>query len=457
MEHDPITEEDARRIRERRSPAFAGYVTDGNVSDRDALATLMDLVVKGYLGIDADASKTQPSVKSVYIVSLPSSMSAFERRFVDVLFGRKKTLTRKEVTAALKSKGLKGVIKRNLSLISKEGIKYSGINLYTKDGKRLRNPHWEMYYSKAKKPEDLDRKYKLYRTFVPPLLWIGIFFFGLGLLTGASQILSKGLDAVGPFSILSVFLLLLVFGLMQAKENIADYESSLPVREFETNQRDLVAAKEDYADLFNFIKASPLKKARLYNEFMPYTVAFGLDTSWNDSFGITKEGIADPNSSAFRGDSLEALSSQAPQVMAKRSARFEAHNRRVLAMKSVLLTFFGFWVLWTVLIEACLWLFTADFSVGAMSHEIKGLLGAVFLFGCPAVLLRLLDSRGGRGKLRALLYGIELALNMMILFTGAYVLSITRTQLYSALVILSYLAYLLAVTVFSRRFVYKSA
>ena len=47
--------------------------------------------------------------------------------------------------------------------------------------------------------------------------------------------------------------------------------------------------KKKYEELFEFIQRYPLKQQRLYNEFMPHAVAFGLDTSWNESFGVPTE------------------------------------------------------------------------------------------------------------------------------------------------------------------------
>ena len=49
------------------------------------------------------------------------------------------------------------------------------------------------------------------------------------------------------------------------------------------------AAKKKYEELFEFIQKYPLTQQRLDNEFMPFAVAFGLDSSWNKSFGIQEE------------------------------------------------------------------------------------------------------------------------------------------------------------------------
>lgn len=48
-------------------------------------------------------------------------------------------------------------------------------------------------------------------------------------------------------------------------------------------------AKKKYEDLHEFIKTHPLPKHRFINEFLAFSIAFGLDDSWHKDFGVDKE------------------------------------------------------------------------------------------------------------------------------------------------------------------------
>ncbi|MBN2517529.1 MAG: DUF2207 domain-containing protein [Candidatus Altiarchaeota archaeon] len=322
MKKDIISLEEAREIREQLRPAFAGYVTDGNVSDRDVLATLMDLIVRGHIGIDMESQKKPVKVKKVYFLSNPETLLPFERRFIEVLFSESKELSPEKVRRKLLSGELHKVIRENLSELENAKIVKSRLLFYGKDlgyktikykvnrgevqqldskgiwtrwneGKEARYSWGIAREIEVKTIGDLE-DYRCYLNrslaggafiilfvlffcsvsilagftlyYLTPVPWAFVLIGGFFLFAGASVLVSaikRRLELKGVKKLL----------LFQFANNVVPF------------------TKRKYEDLFDFIQKYPLKQQRLYNEFMPHAVAFGLDTSWNESFGIPEETV----------------------------------------------------------------------------------------------------------------------------------------------------------------------
>jgi len=284
-----ISLEEAQSLREQLRPAFAGYVTDGNISDRDVLATLMDLIVRGKIGMDADTQKKPVKVNRVYWLGDGEGLLPFEKEFIATLFTHKKELSADEVHMWIDSKELHEVIFRNLEFLQNFGIAKS---LLLVEGER-RIYRGQLYLTipntKKKRPvrtlEDLD----LYREQVRSNAWSWLVLLGFIFLIFSIRFLPflKYNPAIGNIWLLVAILPLfaIIYGVI--KLNGIRYLKKF--LELQFNNNIIPFTKKRYEDLFDFIQSYPLKEQRLYNEFMPHAVALGLDTSWNESFGIGKE------------------------------------------------------------------------------------------------------------------------------------------------------------------------
>jgi len=284
-----ITLPEARELREQLSPAFAGYVTDGNISDRDVLATLMDLIVRGYIGLDAESQKKPAKVRKIYFVKTSDSLLPFEKKFMEVLFKEKKELKTGDVKGIIESKVLHKVIKNSSNELASSKVLKPILLFFNKNKERKR-----VYYSigtyrhEIKTVEDLEA-YLALTKFKPKTLSFNIFIL---LLTGCALLFFS--DKINSERTLEVFLAFGFATLLFATASWIGYKRALKTKgvlylEFKGNKKPFM--KEAYEELFEFISEYPLKTQRLYNEFMPHSVAFGLDTSWNKSFDILTEPV----------------------------------------------------------------------------------------------------------------------------------------------------------------------
>ncbi len=284
----------ARALREQLSPAFAGYVTDGNISDRDVLATLMDLVARGYIGLDAKTQKAPAEISRVYYISNPESLRPFEHKFIDLLFSEKKELSPEELRAKFSTGKFHELILHNIHSLAETKIVKSLLLLRDEKGNRLApDVIIDRYFEKKIRTiADLE-KYERSGGAIAVIILISMLVYG----------------GISLFFLLKndVLIAAIMFGLMVLSIGIfvptlrerqkVGKASKLLLFEFEN---DIVPyTKKRYEELFEFISKSPLVRQRVYNEFMPHAVAFGLDKSWNASFGITPEGVW---SSRSKGD-----------------------------------------------------------------------------------------------------------------------------------------------------------
>lgn len=309
-----ISPEEAKTFREQFKPAFAGYVTDGNISDRDVLATLMDLIARGYVGLDADTQKTPVKIKRIYKVGNVQSLLPFESFFIEKLFQDSSELTPEGVRQKFASKELHDIISANLNSLSQAKIVRSLLLVDDSQG----NLKAAQNFSSSKMARFAGLFFKsegpFRDTLEPPstheittvgelqkyinlesitaLLFGFLFFYIVGILLMATSDelpSASAVELIGLLLVSAFYVAILFIPLWYSVQKIRFLMRmrSLLVFQFENNI--VPFTKYAFEQLFDFIKSMPLKKQRVFNEFMPYAVAFGLDTSWNESFGIQVE------------------------------------------------------------------------------------------------------------------------------------------------------------------------
>ncbi len=295
-----ITLSEAGKIREQFKPAFAGYLTDGDISDRDVLATLLDLSVRGYIKLDMEKEERQHKIQKVILQKKSTKgLLPFEKEFLNVLFLAGKELDAYDVRFIFDMGGLHETIERNLASLSDNEIINSELEFKTPKGRNTM-----LYYDASDrslsdkediKPVKTVKELKKLRggglgeipklataLVTIPFFLIYISFFMMAFEPEGSLIFvrKRGI-LIGLFLI--TYLLYITWCIKRRRriKNILhiEFEDAVPF------------SKEKYEELFEFIQEYPLKEQRIYNEFMPFAVAFGLDTSWNKSFGIPEEPV----------------------------------------------------------------------------------------------------------------------------------------------------------------------
>ena len=287
-----ITLEEATKYREQLRPAFAGYLTDGNISDRDVLATLLDLVVRGSVLLDMNLKEEGYIInKIVRIAGVESSLLLFERLFLKELFGKSNEITPDEFKEIVRSRKLHKIIENNLSTLKDIEIVKTELKFFTKNDRPI---FFSMNNQQVNSIEEAKR-------FYGSLKIISFFVFMFIFLVGGTYTIITSpnftLDALILFYCICAAI---IGGFVSIYHSFKKSKKVL-----ELKMKVVPAAKKKYEELFEFIQKYPLAQQRLDNEFMPFAVAFGLDTSWNKSFGITEEMVV--ISEAGRSDSLPAI------------------------------------------------------------------------------------------------------------------------------------------------------
>ena len=294
-----ITLSEAGKIREQFKPAFAGYLTDGDISERDVLATLLDLSVRGYIKLDMEKKGGRYEVHNV--IKQKESTRAllpFEKEFLDDLFLVGDELTADDVRFIFKTRSLCKTIERNLWNLKENKIIESELRIQTDKGKKIKLLD---YFKKVPEPVDTVEEYNRYmknrKIMYAIFVVIGFIIFHYGQVVADSDNLifsiARGGYSLGitQSSLLMFIGAVIVMGLnldyIISTRRIKKYRKTLHA-EF----NDVIPyTKKKYEELFEFIQKFPFKEQRIYNEFMPFAVAFGLDTSWNKSFRIPQEPV----------------------------------------------------------------------------------------------------------------------------------------------------------------------
>lgn len=289
-----LTEKEALYYDEQLHPAFAGYLHDGTVTQRDALATIFNLLTRGSLDPIWKDNNMLKGIEGVRLMKRQPKFG-FEQIIIEKLFGAKKELTTKEVSEFIKSGEIQLLIKNNLSAIS-------AFPIINEELKFTLGKHSKVNFSVNGNPVDTIEeatafKRILYKILLPIFLGIGVilvlgyFAFTKSLPqgnfsysnpnvliqvqgdgnAGNSLLLTGGIFIIVIFSILFAF----IFSKKTLSYNFRN--DVVPI------------AKKKYTELYEFIKSHPLKPHRFTNEFIAFSIAFGLDNSWHKDFGLEEE------------------------------------------------------------------------------------------------------------------------------------------------------------------------
>jgi uncharacterized membrane protein len=236
---DPIVQ-DMKTVRRLR-PALAGTVLDERVDIKEIEATILDLAIRGYIYIREEEKGTIFKRKEIWFVKTKGvrGLMEYEAKIMRALFGTKEKIK----VSSLKNKFYKHTPKI-LEAIHDEAAKHK---LF--DG-------------------SVDKTIKSYmgKFMVFPIVLavavVGLIalFFGMGFR-------ARG---IFPFAMVLSFLSIpMLFMLAFA------FAMAMP-RKTEKG----VAQAHRYTELKNWMKKYPLKEGRLFDEYLPYATAFGIQRVW---------------------------------------------------------------------------------------------------------------------------------------------------------------------------------
>lgn len=288
-----LSDLDALTYKDQLHPAYAGYLHDGEISNRDVLAALFYLMKTGAIfPIFQDNNMTKKIVSLKRMRKEP--YYSFEKQICNILFNKSLEVSTHDIKNIILSGKLQDILHKNIDSIA-------AFPLLNKKLQFLLGKSGEAHFSVNGKPvTDIkvagEFKSVLTKIIMPIFFLIGVLFFGIHFFGGnmIDNLVSTGavtIESSGGSELLRknmfIFMGLMFAGMPLLIYFIFTYSDKV----YSYNFKDKVIpyAKERYKELFNFIKSKPLLKHNFNNEFLPYSIAFGLDNSWDKDFGIETE------------------------------------------------------------------------------------------------------------------------------------------------------------------------
>jgi len=258
-------------------PGIAGYIIDGKVHNKEIIATIVDLIVREYIDFyPKNANWEELKVKRLLLLKSRSSLK-FEEEFLHILFNKKKEITISELKTIL--------IKGTLHKLLESYVKESGVYLDVKDEKvdfYLENPKNTVSFSVNGRPvrnvEDWQ-SFKFTSYIMGGVFGLFILFF---LASAAINYFIAGIVPNKGYLMAILFFAFMIFLFVY----LPSKTTKIATQNIKYTDKNVKNLRKKYHELFDFLKKHPLKEGRLFNEYLPYSIAFGLDTHWQEAFSI---------------------------------------------------------------------------------------------------------------------------------------------------------------------------
>lgn len=291
-----LSKQQALFYNEQLHPAFAGYLHDGEISERDALATIMSLLKYGYIDPIWKKGDMLLGIEGVRLLRKKPRFE-FEQLIIDYFFKNKQEITVEEIGDYIKNGTIQDLIKQNLQAIS-------AFPIINNELKFKLGEHGQINFSVNGNPVDsIEEATKFKKTLKYILLPI---FAGIGILMILLSLLFKNFNLsseTNTFNNRNVSIqvsgdlttgantFLLTGGIMLGVILLiaASFYFSKKTVTYSFEDKVIPLAKTKYAELFEFLKKYPLQPHRITNEFLAFSIAFGLDNSWQKDFGLEEE------------------------------------------------------------------------------------------------------------------------------------------------------------------------
>lgn len=255
-------------------PAFAGYLHDGEITKRDALAVIFHFISKGIIEPkyqDGDMRKRIIAVRQ----TPKKPKFGFEQKILDLLFKSGEEVKSEEVGKLIKEGKIQQIIKDNLDVIKNFQIEKLSVgyqmntDLYDHPYKYISNfkQIWKEYWS-------------IILTFTISTMIVFIALFGY--IAGWKSLL---FERDGQLFLTGLFILTFIVAYYHHPLNLARV-----LKYFFKNQPPLKTMQK-YRELYEFLKNLPMPEHRITNEFLSFRIAFGIDNSWQKDFDLDEETI----------------------------------------------------------------------------------------------------------------------------------------------------------------------
>lgn len=284
-----LTRKDALYYDEQLHPAFAGYLHDGIISQRDALAAIFHLLTKGIIDPIWQDGSMLKSIIGVRRTTRKSNLE-FNQILVNELFRTKEELPTKEIGNLIKEGVVQNIIKDNLKSIAAFPIISEGLKFTL--GKNIKAT-FSLNGNPVDTVEEATQFGKLLKiVFIPTfalavVISVAALIFYPTLFPKGPGVYEYGGIKVQVYSLNGVFIIAFTF--LITLVGFASFFFARKTVSYNFKEDVVPVAKSKYDELYEFIKTHPLPKHRFINELLAFSMAFGLDDSWQRDFGLDKE------------------------------------------------------------------------------------------------------------------------------------------------------------------------
>lgn len=263
-----ITEQTALKYKEELHPSYAGYLHDGAISNRDQLAAIFALVDCGSIDFIYKYNDVNQPIENVRRTSKKPKYE-FENKILDAIFEKETVMPVYKIEYLIKTQEIKRILKENIEAIKKLNLNEN--NLKFGNGKNIKST----FIINGVEINSLEKANQ-----AKSMIAAGSFIFiTVGGFLLLSSIISRNFSALDFMSISFIFTgLLMSYAFFYGSKYI---EFDLPHHAEEY--------KKKYLELYEFLKAKPLDRRKLSDEFLPYSIAFGLNNHWTKEFDIPKD------------------------------------------------------------------------------------------------------------------------------------------------------------------------
>lgn len=221
-------------------PAISGTILDEIADAKEIISTIIDLAVRGYIHIQEEYERfLVVQKKKIYLVNMKkdeSRLLEYEKLILTAVFNEGDKI---EISS------LRNNFYKNMPEITSKIFKEA-----TKQGLFPENP------------ENVRKKYQWKFTKRPAIL-TGILFLSIFI----SGLLDLGYIAVISFLLFFLMILIIIASAMAV--GYMPRKTLLGVME-----------RKKYLELKDFMEKYPLKEGRLFDEYLPYAIAFGIQDVW---------------------------------------------------------------------------------------------------------------------------------------------------------------------------------
>jgi hypothetical protein len=263
-----ISQTTAKAYKEELHPAFAGYLHDGVISNRDQLAAIFALADNG--SIDFIYQENDLTKEITYLRKTNTKPKYdFEEEILNLIFKEKDEVYALQIKTLIENGSLKNILKNYITPI--KNLSLNEHNLEFGNGKNVKSTF--IVNGVQIDSIELASQAKI------PMIIASAFFSIFGLIFTIVSFLSP---SQWGFFIVGITFFLVGIGMaytffygpkyvkFEIPENITEY-------------------KQKYLEIYEFLKTRPLDRRKLSDEFLSYAIAFGLNNHWNKEFGIDDE------------------------------------------------------------------------------------------------------------------------------------------------------------------------